>query len=51
VHGDERYNEPRAGLFVQSTDGRTTVSLAGGYLLNSDKGSGVYGTVSLNATY
>jgi hypothetical protein len=51
MNGDERYQEPRAGLFVQATYGRTTVSLAGGYLSNSDKGSGAYGTVALNATY
>lgn len=49
--GDERYDEPRAGLFVQTNFGRTSLSLGGGYLSNSDKGDGFYGTLSVYAAY
>lgn len=51
LNGDTRYNEPRAGLFVQGGYGRTTVALSGGFLSNSDKGSGGYATLSLFAPY
>jgi len=50
LNGDTRYNEPRAGLFVQGSYGRTTIALSG-YLSNSDKGSGAYAALSLFATY
>ncbi len=49
--GDLRYTEPRAGLFVQSTYGRTTLSLAGGWLSNSDKGEGAYATLAAHSFY
>lgn len=49
--GDRRYREPRAGMFVQSTYGRTTLSLAGGLLSNSDKGDGGYATLAVQAAY
>lgn len=51
LQGDVRYNEPRAGLFMESTYGRTTLSLAGGVLSNSDKGGGGYATLSVQAAY
>lgn len=51
VNGDERYDEPRAGILVQTTLGRASLSLAGGYLSNSDKGDGLYGTLSMYAAY
>lgn len=51
LSGDARYNEPRAGLFVQGSYGRTVVALSGGFLSNSDKGSGAYATLSLFAPY
>jgi hypothetical protein len=51
VNGDLRYNEPRAGLFVQKRYGRTVIALSGGYLSNSDKGGSPYATLSLFAPY
>jgi hypothetical protein len=51
VHGDARYHEPRVGLLAQATFSRTVLSIAGGYLDNSDKGSGAYATVSIYAPY
>jgi len=51
LNGDERYDEPRAGLFVQTNFGRASWSLGGGYLSNSDKGDGFYGTLSVYAVY
>lgn len=51
INGDERYDEPRAGILVQTTLGRASLSLAGGYLSNSDKGDGLYGTLSVYAAY
>lgn len=51
VHGDRRYVEPRAGVFVRTTFGRSTVTLSGGALSNSDKGGGLYTTLSLYAPY
>lgn len=51
VHGDARYIEPRAGLFAQRTFGRTVFALSGGYLSNSDKGKGAYGTLAVYAPY
>jgi hypothetical protein len=50
INGDERYDEPRAGILVQTTLGRTSFSLSGG-ILNSDKGDGLYGTLSVYAVY
>jgi hypothetical protein len=47
--GDARYREPRAGIFVQSTLGRSTIALSAGYLSNSDKGGGAYATLSVHA--
>ncbi|MCC6946351.1 MAG: cellulose biosynthesis protein BcsS [Bradyrhizobiaceae bacterium] len=51
IHGDKRYSEPRAGLFVQRTFGRTNFALSGGYLHNSDRGDGAYGSFSVYAPY
>ena len=51
VNGDARYDEPRAGVFVQSNLGSTGFTLAGGMLSNSDKGDGYYGTLSVHAIY
>lgn len=51
VHGDARYHEPRIGLIAQATFSRTVLSIAGGYLDNSDKGTGAYATVSIYAPY
>jgi hypothetical protein len=51
LNDDTRYNEPRAGVFVQGRYGRTALALSGGYLSNSDKGSGAYSTLSLFAPY
>jgi hypothetical protein len=51
IHGDKRYTEPRAGLFVQRTFGRTNFALSGGYLHNSDRGDGAYGSFSVYAPY
>jgi hypothetical protein len=51
INGDERYNEPRAGILVQTTFGRTSFSLSGGILSNSDKGDGLYGTLTVYAVY
>jgi hypothetical protein len=51
INGDERYDEPRAGILVQTTFGRTSFSVSGGILSNSDKGEGVYGTLSVYAVY
>jgi hypothetical protein len=51
INGDERYDEPRAGILVQAVFGRTSVSLSGGILSNSDKGDGLYGTLSVYAIY
>jgi hypothetical protein len=51
VHGDARYHEPRVGLLAQATFSRTVLSIAGGYLDNSDKGTGAYATVSIYAPY
>jgi hypothetical protein len=51
INGDERYDEPRAGVLVQTTFGRTSFSLSGGILSNSDKGDGLYGTLSVYAVY
>jgi hypothetical protein len=51
VNGDLRYNEPRVGLLLQRSYGRTVIALSGGYLSNSDKGSGPYATLSLFAPY
>jgi hypothetical protein len=51
INGDERYDEPRAGVLVQTTFGRTSLSLSGGILSNSDKGDGLYGTLSVYAVY
>lgn len=51
IHGDVRYREPRAGLFFQGSYGRTTFAVSGGYLSNSDKGSGGYATLTLFAPY
>jgi hypothetical protein len=51
INGDVRYNEPRAGLFVQRSHGRTVIALSGGYLSNSDKGGSPYATLSLFAPY
>jgi hypothetical protein len=51
LNGDARYSEPRAGVFVQGRYGRTVLALSGGYLSNSDKGSGAYSTLSVFAPY
>ena len=51
INGDERYDEPRAGILVQTTFGRASWSLSGGYLSNSDKGDALYGTLSVYAVY
>jgi hypothetical protein len=51
VYGDVRYVEPRAGLNASSTYGRSVLTLAGGALSNSDKGRGIYATLSLYAPY
>jgi hypothetical protein len=51
INGDVRYREPRAGLFMQGSYGRTVLALSGGYLSNSDKGGGGYATLSLFAYY
>jgi hypothetical protein len=51
INGDARYREPRAGLFLQRTYGRTVFQLSGGYLSNSDKGRGPYTTLSVYAPY
>jgi len=51
INGDKRYREPRVGLFVQRTYGRTNFALAGGYLHNSDRGDGAYGSLSVYAPY
>jgi hypothetical protein len=51
IHGDVRYREPRVGLFAQATFNRAVLSLAGGYLDNSDKGGGAYATLSIYAPY
>jgi hypothetical protein len=51
INGDERYDEPRVGILVQTTFGRTSFSLSGGILSNSDKGDGLYGTLSVYAVY
>lgn len=51
VNGDERYNEPRAGILMQTNFGRASLSLSGGFLSNSDKGDGLYGTLSIYAVY
>ncbi len=51
VNGDERYDEPRAGFLLQTNFGRASLSLSGGFLSNSDKGDGLYGTLSVYAVY
>jgi hypothetical protein len=51
INGDVRYHEPRAGLFLQRSYGRTVIALSGGYLSNSDKGGSPYATFSLFAPY
>lgn len=51
VQGNAQYFEPRAGLFTYRTFGRTSFALAGGWLRNSDRGSGAYGSLSVYAPY
>jgi hypothetical protein len=51
VYGDVRYVEPRAGILASATFGRSVLALAGGVLSNSDKGGGIYATLSLYAPY
>jgi hypothetical protein len=51
VLGDARYVEPRAGVLAQLTFGRSVVTLATGFLSNSDDGRGTYATLSLYAPY
>ena len=51
VYGDVRYVEPRAGIYASATYGRSVLTLAGGALSNSDKGRGIYATLSLYAPY
>ena len=51
VYGDVRYVEPRAGIYASTTYGRSVLTLAGGALSNSDKGRGIYATLSLYAPY
>jgi hypothetical protein len=47
--GNARYSEARAGLLARMPLARTELTLAGGMLSNSDKGAGVYLTLSLYA--
>ena len=51
VYGDVRYIEPRAGILASATFGKSVLTLAGGALSNSDKGRGIYATLSLYAPY
>jgi hypothetical protein len=51
VYGDVRYVEPRAGVYASTTYGRSVLTLASGALSNSDKGRGIYATLSLYAPY
>lgn len=51
ILGDARYREPRAGVFVRTIRGRMIMTLAGGYLSNSGKGQGAYGSLSLYVPY
>jgi hypothetical protein len=51
VFGDERYVEPRAGILASVTYGKSILALAGGVLANSDRGRGIYATLSLYARY
>ena len=51
MYGDVRYVEPRAGIYASATYGRSVLTLAGGALSNSDKGRGIYATLSLYAPY
>jgi len=51
VHGDARYNEPRVGAFLHTNFHGNVITLAGGVLSNSDKGDGLYATLSLYAPY
>lgn len=49
--GDARYTEPRAGLQVSKALQRHLLTLAGGLLHNSARGSGAYVTLSLYSPY
>jgi hypothetical protein len=49
--GNTRYVEPRAGLVAVTTVAGYKFTLSGGYLSNSDKGDGLYLTLSLYAPF
>jgi opacity protein-like surface antigen len=51
ILGNARYVEPRAGLVAVTTVADRKLSLSGGYLSNSDKGDGLYLTLSLYAPF
>ncbi len=49
--GDARYSELRAGVLLRTRLAPAELTLAAGMLSNSDKGSGVYTTLSLYAPF
>jgi hypothetical protein len=49
--GDVRYVESRAGILASAAYGKSMLTLAGGVLSNSDRGPGIYATLSLYAPY
>ncbi len=51
ILGNARYVEPRVGLVAIATIADRKLSLSGGYLSNSDKGDGLYLTLSLYAPF
>jgi hypothetical protein len=51
VYGDKRYVEPRAGIFVNTTNGNSVLAISVGILVNPDKGNGAFATLSLYTPY